>query len=78
MNGQTANYSAHGPVWDPTVGYDSLDPPSGRPVVPGFPAEVPLFCIPYKKWFQDIQETNPPKILTCAPRTPADIAAVCN
>src|SRR6516164_11275975 len=30
------------------------------------------------EWFQDIQETEPPKILTCAPRTPSDVAAVCN
>lgn len=78
MNGQTANYSAHGTIWDWTVSYDSLDPPSERPVVPGFPAEVPLFCLPYRKWFQDIQEAEPPKILTCAPRTPSDVAVVCN
>jgi len=78
MNGQTANYSAHGTIWDWTVSYDSLEPPSGRPVVPGFPAEVPLFKLPYRKWIQDIQETVPPEILTCAPRTPADVAAVCN
>jgi hypothetical protein len=60
MNGQTANYSVQGSaIWDWSVRYDSLDPPSGRPSVPGvFPADVPLNLLPYRKWFQDIKDPS--------------------
>jgi hypothetical protein len=78
MNGRTAIYKVAGTTSAWTVSNDSLEPPSGRPDLPGFPAQVPLFKLPYRKWFQDIQVTQPPEILTCAPRTCADVAAVCN
>jgi hypothetical protein len=75
MNGQTAIYKVSGTTSAWTVTYDSLDPPSGRPSLAGFPADVPLFELPYKNWDQQIVA---PAILTCAPRSAADAAAVCN
>jgi hypothetical protein len=75
MNGRTANYSVHEAIWNWTVTYDNLDAPSGRPSVPGFPADVPLNLLPYANWDQQIQA---PSILTCAPRSAADATAVCN
>ena len=75
MNGQTANYKVNGFTFDWTVTYASLDPPSGRPQLAGFPEGVPLFQLPFKNWDWQIQA---PSVLTCAPRTPSDAVAVCN
>jgi hypothetical protein len=75
MNGQTAIYKVGGTTSAWTVTYDSLDPPSGRPSLAGFPAEVPLFELPYENWDQQIEAAT---VLTCAPRSAADAAAVCN
>jgi Cholesterol oxidase, substrate-binding/FAD binding domain len=75
MNGRTANYNVNGYTFNWTVTYDSLSPPSGRPELPGFPAEVPLNLLPYVNWDQQI---DAPAILTCAPRNAADVVAVCN
>ncbi len=75
MNGRTANYNVNGYTFDWTVTYDSLSPPSGRPELAGFPADVPLNLLPFVNWDHQI---DAPAILTCAPRTRADAAAVCN
>jgi cholesterol oxidase-like protein/FAD binding domain-containing protein len=76
MNGRTANYSVHDYTYNWTVTYDSLGAPSGRPSVPGvFPANVPLNLLPYANWDQQIEA---PAILTCAPQSASDAAAVCN
>jgi hypothetical protein len=75
MNGQTANYEVNGFTFDWTVSFTSLDPPSGRPSLPGFPDSVPLFHLPFKNWDWQIQA---PSVLTCAPRSAADVVVVCN
>jgi hypothetical protein len=75
MNGRTANYSVHDYTFNWTVTYDSLDAPSGRPSVSGFPADVPLNLLPYVNWDQQIEAAA---VLTCAPRSKADAKAVCN
>ena len=75
MNGQTANYKVNGFTFDWTVTYASLDPPSGRPQLSGFPESVPLFRLPFKNWDWQIQAAS---VLTCAPRSAADVVAVCN
>ena len=75
MNGQTANYKVNGFTFDWTVTFTNLDPPSGRPQLPGFPADVPLFQLPFKNWDWQIQS---PSVFTCAPRSTADAVVVCN
>jgi hypothetical protein len=75
MNGQTVHYSVHGTIWDWTIETGAVDPPSGRPDLPGFPAQVPLNLLPFLNWDHQI---SAPVVPTCAPRTPDDVAAVCN
>lgn len=75
MNGQTAKYKVNGYTFDWTLTYDSLDPPSGRPSLPGFPGDVPLFALPFRNWDWQIDH---PSVPTCAPRSADDVVAVCN
>ena len=75
MNGCTARYSVHGVVNAWTIQFDGVDPPSGRPALPGFPEQVPLYLEPYQNWDHQIAA---PAVPTCAPVTPNDVAAVCN
>jgi len=75
MNGQTAFYDLTGTTWSWEAKFSKLGSPSGRPVLPGFPANVPLNILPYHNWDNQI---NAAGVLTCAPGTPADVAAVCN
>lgn len=75
MNGRTQHYSVHGTIWNWTVKADALDPPTGRPDLPGFPAQVPLNLLPYRNWDRQI---TCPGMLTCAPLTADDVALVCN
>ena len=75
MNGQTAFYSATGLAYDWNVSFKKLDPPSGRPSLPDFPADIPLNLLAYTNW--DRQITSP-GVVTCAPGSAADVAAVCN
>ena len=78
MNGQTAVYEVTGTTSEWTVTYERLDPPSGRPELAGFPAEVPLFQLPYENWYKSRDGGKAPAILTCAPQSPEAAAAVCN
>nr|HMQ37067.1 cholesterol oxidase substrate-binding domain-containing protein [Micropruina sp.] len=75
MNGRTQHYTVHGTIWDWTVTAGALDPPTGRPDLPGFPAQVPLNLLPYRNWDRQIVR---PGMLTCAPLTADDVALVCN
>ncbi len=75
MNGRTQHYSVHGTLFDWTVTADALDPPTGRPNLPGFPAQVPLNLLQYRNWDRQIVR---PGMLTCAPLTADDVALVCN
>lgn len=75
MNGRTQHYTVHGTIWDWTVTAGALDPPTGRPDLPGFPAQVPLNLLPYQNWDHQIVR---PGMLTCAPLTADDVALVCN
>ena len=75
MNGRTAHYEVSGYTYNWTVTAGALDPPTPPPNLPGFPAQVPLNLLPYRNW--DRQIANP-GLLTCAPRTAADVATVCN
>lgn len=75
MNGRTARYSLDGYTSNWTLSYQTLDPPSGRPTLPGFPADVPLNLLPYVNWDHQIQT---PSALTCAPQSAEQAAAVCN
>ena len=75
MNGRTQHYTVHGTVWDWTITAGTLDPPTGRPNLPGFPAQVPLNLLAYRNW--DRQIVRPP-MLTCAPLSADDLALVCN
>jgi len=75
MNGRTAFYDATGLAYDWQVAFRKLGDPSGRPSLPGFPANIPLNVLPYNNWDQQI---NSPGVLTCAPRSADDVAAVCN
>ena len=75
MNGRTQHYTVHGTIWDWTVTAGALDPPTGRPNLPGFPAQVPLNLLPYRNWDRQIVR---PGMLTCAPLTADDVALVCN
>lgn len=75
MNGCTAHYDVTGYTYNWTVTAGAVDPPTPPPVLPGFPAQVPLNLLPYRNWDRQIVRAG---ILTCAPRTPNDVAAVCN
>ena len=75
MNGRTQHYTVHGTIWDWTVTAGALDPPTARPDLPGFPAQVPLNLLPYQNWDRQIVR---PGMLTCAPLTADDVALVCN
>jgi hypothetical protein len=75
MNGRTALYDVTGSVQNWEVKFSTLDAPSGRPTLPGFPANIPLNILPYNNWDHQI---NSPGILTCAPQSANDVAAVCN
>ena len=75
MNGRTAHYSTKGTVWDWTVTAGALDPPTARPALAGFPAQVPLNLLPYRNWDHQIERAS---MLTCAPLNADDVAAVCN
>ena len=75
MNGRTQHYTVHGTIWDWTVTAGALDPPTGRPNLPGFPTQVPLNLLPYRNWDRQIVR---PGMLTCAPLTADDVALVCN
>jgi hypothetical protein len=75
MNGRTAHYDVQGTIWTWHVDAGALDPPSGRPVVDGFPDTVPLNQLPFCNWDHQI---SLPAVLTCAPQTAQDLAAVCN
>ena len=75
MNGRTVFYNVTGVIWDWETSFSVLGEPSGRPVLIGFPANVPLNVLPYNNWDNQI---NSPAILTCAPQAPEDVVAVCN
>lgn len=75
MNGRTAFYDVTGTVQNWEVKFSTLGDPSGRPTLPGFPANIPLNVLPYNNWDHQI---NSPGILTCAPQSADDVAAVCN
>jgi Cholesterol oxidase, substrate-binding/FAD binding domain len=75
MNGRTANYEVDGNIWNWTVKFTTLDAPSGRPLIPKFPPDVPLNALPYSNWDQQVKQAG---VLTCAPRTADDVVAVCN
>lgn len=75
MNGRTAFYDATGLAFDWNVAFNKLGDPSGRPSLPGFPANVPLSLLPYHNWDQQI---NASAMLTCAPQSANDVVAVCN
>ena len=75
MNGRTAYYQVSGFTFDWKVTYSKLGDPSGRPAVPGFPPSIPLNVLPYNNWDLTIQS---PGVLTCAPQSADDVAAICN
>lgn len=75
MNGQTAFYDVTGTIWTWEATFSKLGPPSGRPPLPGFPANVPLNILPYHNWDNQINSTG---LLTCAPQSASDVAAICN
>jgi len=75
MNGRTAHYDVTGYTYNWTVAAGALDPPTPPPVLPGFPAQVPLNLVPYRNWDRQIVRAG---MLTCAPRTALDVATVCN
>ena len=75
MNGRTAFYDVSGYTFNWQVKFSSLGDPSGRPALPGFPANIPLNALPYSNWDRQI---NAPGILTCAPQSADDVVAVCN
>jgi hypothetical protein len=74
MNGRTAAYDVTGVLWDWKATL-KLDAPSGRPNLPGFPADIPLNAIDFHNWDGTITASAVP---TCAPRSAADVVAVCN
>lgn len=75
MNGRTAFFDVSGNLFDWQVSFNTLGNPTGRPVLPGFPADIPLNVLPYDNWDQEI---NSPGVLTCAPQTTDHVAMVCN
>lgn len=75
MNGRTAFYDVTGTIWTWEAQFSSLGDPSGRPVLPGFPANVPLNILPFHNWDSQIISAG---TLTCAPPSVRDVVAVCN
>jgi hypothetical protein len=75
MNGRTASYKLTGTLFTWTVSYQSIGQPTGRPSLPGFPAAIPLYLLPYSNWDQQIQYSNVP---VCAPQSADDVVTVCN
>ncbi|MDD2661862.1 MAG: hypothetical protein PHY54_19630, partial [Methylococcales bacterium] len=75
MNGRTAFYDVTDAIWNWEVKFKTLGDPSGRPVLPGFPANIPLNVLPYHNWDNQI---NSPAILTCAPQSYDDVVIICN
>jgi hypothetical protein len=73
MNGRTAFYDVSG-IFDWEVSFSRLGEPS-PPLVPGFPAQVPLNVLPYTNWDSAITW---PGVLVCAPQSAEDVATVCN
>lgn len=50
MNGCTAHYDVTGYTYNWTVTAGAVDPPTPPPVLPGFPAQVPLNLLPYRNF----------------------------
>jgi hypothetical protein len=75
MNGRTAYYRVTGTVWDWQVPFQRLGDPAGGASLPGFPADVPVFVLPYRNWDWTIQSSG---VATCTPRTPEQVVSVCN
>jgi FAD/FMN-containing dehydrogenase len=75
MNGRTAFYHVTGTIWTWETQFSALGDPSGRPSLPGFPANVPLNVLPYHNWDNQISAAA---VLTCAPTSDSDVVAVCN
>jgi FAD/FMN-containing dehydrogenase len=74
MNSRTAYYGVSGFAGAWNINFDRLGDPT-PPLVPGFPSNIPLNVLPYRNWDEEIVW---PGVLTCAPRTADDVAAVCN
>ena len=75
MNGRTAYYDVAGRTRDWQVQFSNLGDPSGRPSLPGFPANIPLNVLPYDNWDGAIRSSG---MYTCAPQTCEDVATVCD
>jgi hypothetical protein len=71
-NGQTVTYRVSGTTFD--YGVHAIGRSSGQRL-PGFPAGIPLDRYDFLNWANDLQV---PKVWTCAPRTPQEVADVCN
>ncbi|MFZ0494557.1 MAG: cholesterol oxidase substrate-binding domain-containing protein [Methylocella sp.] len=74
MNGRTAFYDVTGLLGNWDVKFSRLGDPS-PPLVPGFPANIPLNVLPYNNWDNQISW---PGILICAPQSADDAVTVCN
>lgn len=74
MNGRTAFYDVTGLLGSWDVDFSRLGEPS-PPLVPGFPANIPLNVLPYNNWDGQISW---PGILMCAPQSADDVVTVCN
>ncbi|MGH7047901.1 MAG: cholesterol oxidase substrate-binding domain-containing protein [Stellaceae bacterium] len=73
LNGQTATYAVTGT----TLNFDIklVGSPDGPTILPDWPTGIPLDRYPFKNWAGDLVVPN---LWTCAPRTAADVVAVCN
>jgi len=71
MNGQTATYEVRGTTLDYSV---KLVGQAGGSL-PDFPSGVPYGQYPFTNWAGDL---TIPNVWTCQPRTPQDVADVCN
>ena len=74
MNGRTAFYDVTGSLFGWNVNFSRLGDPS-PPIVPGFPANIPVNVLPYNNWDHAISW---PGIITCAPQSADDVVTVCN
>lgn len=74
MNGRTAFYSVTGPLGNWQVAFDHLGDPT-PPLVPGFPANIPVNVVRYANWCRQITS---PGVIVCAPQSPDDVVTVCN